>query len=351
MRVTIKDVAAAMGVSPATVSNAYNRPDQLSAALRERILAKATEIGYDGPNAAAHALRSGKAGAIGLLLSYRLQYAFSDPFAVGFLAGVAEACEASGTAIVLLPLASDDQAADLAALRRANVDGLTEICLLHIHDVRELARRREVPFVGTFVSPDYDHVAIDDERAGALLGEHLASLDHRRVAMVIDSGSPPDTPVRRVARLAPGEAWDQSRTQLDDMWHVRIRGLVAAMPDATIEVIQSGTNSLEAGRSAGAYVLDRAERPTAVVGASDVLALGVLDAMAVRGLRAPGDVSVCGIDDIPAAEAAGLTTVHQPIHEKGLRVGRLLLDPTLEPRQVVLPIHLVARETTGPAVP
>ena len=80
--VTIKTVAQAVGVSPSTVSNAYNKPGQLSAAMRERILAKAAELGYAGPDASARALRSGKAGAVGVLFTDKLAYAFSDPYAV-----------------------------------------------------------------------------------------------------------------------------------------------------------------------------------------------------------------------------------------------------------------------------
>ena len=87
-RVTAKTVAEAVGVSVATVSNAYNRPGQLSAELRARILATAEELGYAGPDAAARALRSGKTDAVGVLLTDRLSYAFSDPYAIGFLAGL-----------------------------------------------------------------------------------------------------------------------------------------------------------------------------------------------------------------------------------------------------------------------
>ena len=78
-----------------------------------------------------------------------------------------------------------------------------------------------------------------------------------------------------------------------------------------------------------------------------MVALGVLEAMRDRGLQAPGDVSVSGFDDIAAAAHAGLTTVRQPILEKGRLVGELLLDAEREPRQVLLPIELVIRDSTG----
>jgi DNA-binding LacI/PurR family transcriptional regulator len=71
--------------------------------------------------------------------------------------------------------------------------------------------------------------------------------------------------------------------------------------------------------------------------------------LAARRLDVPADVSVCGFDDIAAAKTADLTTVRQPIHDKGQHVGRLLIDPESRPRQVLLPISFVRRGTTGPA--
>ena len=97
-RVTVKTLADELGISVSTVSNAYNRPDQLSARLRERVLSKADELGYAGPDAAARALRSGRAEAVGVLLTERLSYAFSDPYAIEFLAGLSEVASRSGSA-------------------------------------------------------------------------------------------------------------------------------------------------------------------------------------------------------------------------------------------------------------
>src|SRR5687768_7674088 len=83
-------VARALGVSPSTVSNAYNRPDQLSPALRKRVLETAAELGYAGPDPVARSLRSGRAGAVGVVFYERLPYAFADPAAVLFLQGVSK---------------------------------------------------------------------------------------------------------------------------------------------------------------------------------------------------------------------------------------------------------------------
>jgi DNA-binding LacI/PurR family transcriptional regulator len=118
-------------------------------------------------------------------------------------------------------------------------------------------------------------------------------------------------------------------------------------------VLNAEANSRTAGAAAVAYALDRAERATAIVACTDVLALGVLDALATRGLRPGRDVSVTGFDDIPEAADAGLTTVRQPSTDKGRIAGELLLDSPEDParRHVVLPTSLVVRASTGPVQP
>ena len=90
-RVTLATVAEALGVSTMTVSNAYNRPEKLSAELRERVLAKAAELGYAGPDAVARSLRRGKTGVLGVVLGEALVYAFEDPATVEFFRGLAGA--------------------------------------------------------------------------------------------------------------------------------------------------------------------------------------------------------------------------------------------------------------------
>lgn len=108
------------------------------------------------------------------------------------------------------------------------------------------------------------------------------------------------------------------------------------MPQAQFATASGGYNSYGSGRAVAPLVLDRQDRPTAVVAISDALALGFLHALRTRGLTAGRDLSVVGFDDISGSEAAGLTTVRQPIEEKERLVGQLLLDPDLPDRQVLL---------------
>jgi DNA-binding LacI/PurR family transcriptional regulator len=347
-RMTVKTLAAALGVSPATISNAYNRPDQLSPQLRQRILATAQELGYPGPDAAGRTLRIGRADAVGVLLSERLSYAFSDPFAIEFLTGLSEVLEEHGISIVLMPWsrreaglsAADADQGDVTAVRHANIDALTILSLPAEHPAALLARARGIRVVTTSASndPDSSWVAIDDFGAGVLIGEHLAELGHRDITVMVETNQPAGSPGRR---LEVSEL-----TFLD--YAARVEGLRKAMP-GQVMIVSGGHNSIESGVSATAWLLDREALPTAIVCLSDVLALGVLQALADRGLATPHHVSVCGFDDIAAAKAANLTTVHQPIRDKGNHVGRLLIDPESRPRQVLLPIKLVTRATTGPA--
>src|SRR5215510_5781728 len=100
---TLATVAEAVGVSRMTVSNAYNRPNQLSPALRSRILTTAHELGYAGPDPVARTLSRGRTGTVGVIFDQSLSLAFTDPAAILFLEGVAEACEERELGLTLVP--------------------------------------------------------------------------------------------------------------------------------------------------------------------------------------------------------------------------------------------------------
>ena len=347
--VTLKSVAEAAGVSISTVSNAYNKPDQLSAEVRQRVLETAKALGYAGPNPAARSLRSQRARAIGLVFTERLSYAFSDPYSVGMLAGLAEVAEQYQTGLLLIPLTPFDPQhpeeveASAEAMRAAVVDGVLAYCLDIDHPAREIAVERGLRMVAT---DDKDErmdgfVLIDERGAARQVGEHLRRLGHRRVGVVVDSV----VDARQVV-----EVDDVQHRSMSYSWD-RYDGFREGLgPEVSLlTVAPPGHNSVEAGRAAGAYLLDRHDRPTAIITISDVLALGVLDAMQQRGLTPGRDLSLVGFDDVPAAAGVGLTTVRQPIAERGRIAGRMLLDPDYTERRIVLPTELVVRSSTGPA--
>src|SRR6476469_5851263 len=125
-RPTLATVAEALGVSRMTVSNAFNRPDQLSPELRERLLATARELGYGGPDPGALALSRGRTGSIGVILDAPLTLAFSDPAAVEVLNGVATVCEERELGMALVPRILGK---DAELVRSALVDGFVVYCM------------------------------------------------------------------------------------------------------------------------------------------------------------------------------------------------------------------------------
>lgn len=344
-QVTLKTVAAAAGVSRSTVSNAYNRPDQLSAEVRRRVLETAERLGYAGPDAAARSLRSGRACAVGVLFTETLSYALCDPYAVEFLRGIASVAEAHATGLLLVPLDEVDSEAACGATRQAVVDGFCLECVDEASPVVDVILSRGLPLVTTTKPVDraLAFVGIDERAAARSAAEHLARLGHRRVTVVVD-GRPPFGGDGLVAlERAVNDAVDRNA-------ELRLLGFCDGLPDADLDVVAAQRNSREDGQRIAAQVLDRLERPTAVLTVSDVLALGILDALGQRGLTPGREVSVVGFDDIPAAEQAGLTTVRQPVYEKGRLAGLRLLEPEAVPdAHVVLPTQTVVRASTGPA--
>src|SRR5215208_5000418 len=123
---TLATVAQALGVSRMTVSNAFNRPDQLSPDLRARVLAMAHELGYAGPDPVARTLSRGRTGSIGVVIDAPLTLAFSDPAAVQLLHGVATVCEERELGMSLVPRIAGR---DAALVQTALVDGFVVYCM------------------------------------------------------------------------------------------------------------------------------------------------------------------------------------------------------------------------------
>jgi DNA-binding LacI/PurR family transcriptional regulator len=353
---TLADVARAVGVSRTTVSNAYNRPDQLSAELRNRILAAAEELGYPGPDPVARGLRRGRTGVVGLVYDEPLSYLFTDPAILMFVAGMASVWDDAGVSLALLPrLQADDAGVDVLA--NAVVDGFVSIC-----DVSGDARvqalfARRLPFVmvdgGENEAPC--RVGIDDRGASALATRHLIELGHRRLAVVALPRSPgsPGGPLDP-ASLGP------IRFTLTGARLAGIREAIeaASLPWAEVPVLAAPDDQSPraVARELAGVLLDRADRPTGIVAMSDELAAGVLDAAAARGIDVPGQLSVVGFDDTATATSTRppLTTINQPLGEKGEVAARMLLDlldgkPGTAETVVELPTTLVVRASTGPA--
>jgi DNA-binding LacI/PurR family transcriptional regulator len=335
-------VADRLGVSRATVSNAYNRPDQLSPALRERILAAAHELGYSGPDPAARGLRLRRSGTVGVLLGESLTYAFRDPAAALFLEGIARTGEQSSTSMLLIPSpVGDDQT---AAVRNAVVDGFCIYCVSDSRDQLGAVMERRLPTVlieGDAI-PGAARVDIDQEAGASAAARHLEELGHTKVAIMAE---------RLLADRAIGWASEERiATATEPVSRGRVTGYRSVFPGAP--VFETRGNRFEAGYEGAQHVLDAHPEITAILAETDMLAFGAQRVASERGLRIPEDLSLVGFDDIPPAarNVPPLTTVRQPLAEKG-EVAYQLLQELLAgeaPRNVVLPVELIVRESTAP---
>ena len=346
---TLADVAREVGVSRTTVSNAYNRPDQLSPSLRARILDAAERLGYPGPDPLARGLRRGRTGMVGLVVDQPLSYLFTDPAIREFLIGMTTVLDDAEASLVLLPrLLVDDAGSGMLA--NAAVDGFVSICDAHNAERVRALMVRHLPFVvvdGVASAADC-RVGIDDRAASRGAVEHLVGLGHRAIAVA----SLPREPGDRGGPVDP----DDPRPLRYPVTAARLAGIRDGLEDAglawsdvPVRAVPDDLTPRAAARELGADLLDVPAPPTAVVCLSDEVAAGVLDAAADRGISVPGDLSVVGFDDTVTAATTSppLTTVHQPMQAKGEEAARLLLDGA-PPSEVVLPTELVVRRSTGP---
>lgn len=353
--ITLQDIAKAVGVSRTTVSNAFNRPDQLSPELREKVLAMAKAMAYPGPNPMARMLRTGETGAIGLVFSESLSYAVSDPVAIAFLQGVAEVCEQAKASLLIVPtlLMGDTQQtvqqAAQATIRQAAVDGFIIYSQPYYSEITAQVMDRKLPIVAV----DCPHilgvssVTIDDRQSAHNAAAHLIRLNHKRLAILaMELGTD-----QHEGRVNDDRLKQATYSNAID----RLQGYQDAIREADLDLnrvpIEERLNREENGFAATLHLLQQVPRPTGILAMTDRLAVGALRAAETLGLSVPDDVSIVGFDDISLAAQVRprLTTVRQPLVEKGQIAAELLLNHVSQTVSRVLPTELVIRESTGPA--
>jgi DNA-binding LacI/PurR family transcriptional regulator len=360
-RITLQLVADHLGCSAKTVANAFNRPDQLSPATRERVLAAAARLGYPGPDPLAASLRRGRVGALGFAYANSLTYAFDDPVSVQLLAGISSVAEEARIGLLLLP-GSATASRNSAAVSGAVIDGLLVNSLADDDPLVDAALTRRLPTV-VIDQPDPEElkrrasgpppawIGIDDRAAARHAADHLLALGHRRLA-VITFGLH-RSPVRQFADEGAQATATYSVTR-----H-RLEGYRDAVTKAGLDwstvPVAAGTDSTIAeGAAAAAALLERTPRPTAILCLSDRLAHGAMQTAHTRGLDIPRDLSIVGFDDGPPAADLGLTTIRQPHRLKGELAAHALLalidDHDTKPPQQ-LPTELLARSSTRPPPP
>lgn len=338
----LADVAKAAGVSQGTASNVFSRPQLVRQEVRDRVAASAARLGYSGPDPKGRLLRAGKVNAIGVVVSQKMTEFFEDPYNREFMAGIAAVCDDRGAGISLIAAADERNFA--WSIESAVVDGLILQCVDDGERLIELARKRKLPFVATDSDAGPDMSSLDiDHRSGARQAmQHLLDLGHRRVGVLSLELADGKFPVWVDAERRANAVFKGTSERIlgyDDA--LRAAGLgLADVP------ILEGLNDARAARHMAAMMFDAHPEITGLVAMSDVLALAAIAVAKKRGLSVPGDLSVVGFDDVPEAAAHGLTTVHQPIAEKGRRAAELILDGGA-PRKETLPVSLIVRSSTA----
>jgi LacI family transcriptional regulator len=329
---TLAEIARVAGVSPMTASRALNNRSGVSPGKRREILLIADELGYAVNRAAQHRFPGGTR-VIGVIAP------LETPFAGDLAMGIGSAARAAGYEMLLYALNADDRAPPAAALEflQRLVDGVIALRPGEPDEIAALAAAR-VPVVAIeprAEAPGIPAIVGDGYQGARLAVRHLADLGHRRIAFIAGDERLPS-------------ARDRRRGYEDTM-----RALELPLSPGLI----AGTGAAPPpGFDAAARLLDQSPRPTAILAAGALEALGAISALREAGLRVPEDVAVAGFDDLPLAAQVrpSLTTVRQPTQPMGRAAVNTLLALIVgleAPSEVItLPAELVIRETTGGGV-
>jgi LacI family transcriptional regulator len=325
--VTLKDIAVAVGKSVAAVSRALNNYDDISEETREYIKQVAREMGYAPTN------------TLGLILP-ALSPRNSDPYYSELLAGIAATAAEREFDLLVSTCAPgpEEQWAYLRLVNSRRVDGVI-IARPRWRDSRiELLLEKKFPFAvvgATNLSGNFLTVFEEAAEGAALMVEHLAEQGHERIALV----------------NTPTDLFFSSEF---------LNGFQRAMRQAHLpineDLLEESDFTQRDGYRAGQTLLSKAEAPTAIITADDVVALGVMAAAQDQGLEIGQDLAITGYGDILLTEYAQppLTTIHRPTYALGQQACRMLIGQLhgekLENEQVTIKPSLVIRQSSDLAL-
>jgi LacI family transcriptional regulator len=332
---TLRHVAKAAGVHPATASRALNAETRslVNATTAERVLRAADELGYQ-PNPIARGLKTNRSYTIGVLIPD-----LTNPLFPPILRGIEDRLVEGGYTPLIANTDNDPERerVDWQTMRARQVDGIITATATRDHALLEeiadsgsrvvLVNRRAPGVAVSAATPD-DHQGI------RLAVEHLAGLGHTRIAHI-------------AGPLELSTGFDRY-----EGFHAAMRA-VGLEPDPDLVLVAAAFTESEGARICGQLV-DSGRDFTAISAGNDLLALGCYDIFTERSIDCPRDVSVVGFNDMPFADRfqPPLTTIHIPHYEMGAAAGDLMLellqDGHVAPRQLRLEPALVVRGSTAP---
>jgi LacI family transcriptional regulator len=329
-----------LGLSQTTVSRALNGYPEVSRETRERVLDAVRKTGYR-PNKAAQRLATGKAGSIGLVMPTAPGHP-SDVHFGEFLTGLGEEALRHDFHFVIMPAHPDDE---VAALRRLAVSGNVDalfIAYLRGNDPRlEMLKSLSIPFVvhgrSLGAEANYPYLDIDNEGAFYDATNLLLQLGHTRFALM-NGPAPYDFAMRRK------------------------NGVIAALSERGLALDENCTSHTVMTDEEGALVMEHflqlADRPTAILCSSTVLALGAIRAVNQAGLKLGEDISLIAHDDVlpllkPENFSVPLTTTRSSLRAAGVRIAERLIGGLNNlgpyPQQELWKTELIVRASTGAA--
>jgi DNA-binding LacI/PurR family transcriptional regulator len=326
---TIRDVARRAHVGVGTVSRVLNDSPLVSEEARRRVRRTIEELGYRR-SSTARRLSLGRTQMIGVVAPF-----FTTRSVVERLRGVVEGLRDRGEYdLVLFDVETPEQRADAFEdfAARDRVDGLLIVSLRPSDEEVERLQREGLPVVLVDVAhPALPRIVIDDVHGGRIATEYLLAKGHQRIGFVGDAPSP--------LRFTSSEQ--------------RLRGMRDALRSAGVKPVaareQRGPHGRDEASELARLLLAMEDPPTAIFAASDVQAMGVLQAASAIGVHVPDDLAVIGFDDIEEASVLGLTTVRQPLRETGVRAAELLLSAIdgadIRPVEELAPLTVIERRT------
>lgn len=329
MRVSIKDIAKAAGVSHSTVSRALSDSPLVAKSTRRRIQRMAQKLGYS-PNAIARGLVTQQTRAVGVIVTR-----ITDPFAGEVVRGIEDVAAENGYRVFLATSHADPvrEVNLVKSLRESRVDGIivaaSRVGTLYM----PLLAKIGVPIVliNNQQQGRYFHaVGVDNTLGAEMVTRFLISQGHRVIAYI---GGPNDHASQ----------------------HERLRGYRRALAEAQLafdpSLAQIGTGTIEGGEQV-TQLLSRSPSPTAFCCYNDMTAIGALAALKRCGRRVPEDISLVGFDDIEFASYVDppLTTIRQPKDEMGRLAMRMLLDllQGKSVKNIMVTGELIVRDSAGP---
>ena len=303
----IRDVARHAGVSITTVSATVNESGAVSEETKRRVWAAVEAVGYS-PSAIARSLRSGRSRLIGVIVGD-----IGNPFWASMVRVVERAAIAAGYSIIVCNT-DDDEKRELAILDQLRAQHVAGILMTPLGSGASYVRQMERAGMPPIVTLDHkvlglarDFAGVDNRAAARMLTEYLIRLGHRRIAMI----------------YAREGLWTSDE---------RLAAYLETLRDAGIDpdpaLCLAANYNGEQAYAAATLMLTQSVRPTAIVAANNVMALGALQAIVDLGFRCPADVSVAGIDDVPWSRLVRprITTAAQPIEE----ISRVAIEWLLE---------------------